>query len=479
MKQGDETLQRDQRWINGAVLTAAVVLAVASARPHAGGWNDGSRLATVECLVDYHTLAIEKSIFVQVPQEEAAVPYPVTELLLCQKGTADKLFIQGRFYSDKSPVPALLLSGFYRGVQTLTGLSTRQSPHLFCFVLTLASSGLAYVVSIWCVHALGGALGLSSGLRLMLTASLGLATVALPYTEYVNNHILLLGVSAVLMLGLVRLHQARDAGRMPWGWMIALGSLAGLGYTIDLGAGPVLLLSTTGLLAWRCRCWGAIALFGLAVLPWLILHHAVNYAVGGTLAPANAVPDYFQWPGCPFTPQQLTGGWKHNDLTSFLVYALALLGGKRGFLGHNLPLFLILPCLWFLLRRRHDYRAEVVFAVCTCVGVWLMYAVNSNNSSGQCLTIRWFVPLLAPSFFLLALLLREEPRCLIDLAILSSWGVVLTLLGWWYGPWIKHMVPLFWPLQAAALASWAGYHLWLRSSLSAYLLRSSSWAETT
>ncbi|HEX9867029.1 MAG TPA: hypothetical protein VGC99_00290, partial [Candidatus Tectomicrobia bacterium] len=46
-------------------LIAAATVAIVSARSYAGGWNDGSRLATVESLVDHRTLAIDRSIFVQ------------------------------------------------------------------------------------------------------------------------------------------------------------------------------------------------------------------------------------------------------------------------------------------------------------------------------------------------------------------------------------------------------------------------------
>ena len=50
-----------------AVVFVATVLALASAKPYAGSWNDGSRLATVESLVDHRTLAIDDSVFVSVP----------------------------------------------------------------------------------------------------------------------------------------------------------------------------------------------------------------------------------------------------------------------------------------------------------------------------------------------------------------------------------------------------------------------------
>src|SRR5262245_30372488 len=233
---------RDHRLAGPAVLVVATLVAVLSARPYAGGWNDGSRLATVESLVDHHTLAIDDSIFVRVPAgNDASIPrpYPASETGLLQTGTGDKLFIRGRYYSDKSPVPALLLAGVYQGAQAGAGLKARERPDLFCFVMTLASSGLAYVASVWCVYRVGGLVGLSASVRLLLTASLAFCTVALTYSQHVNNHILLLGVTAALTLGFVRLAQD-PAPRLTR--LLILGTLAGLGYTLDLGAGPVLLV---------------------------------------------------------------------------------------------------------------------------------------------------------------------------------------------------------------------------------------------
>ena len=65
MPSSSPSLTREQPLCAGAVLALAVVVALVSARPYAGSWNDGSRLATVECLVDYHTLAIDRSASVR------------------------------------------------------------------------------------------------------------------------------------------------------------------------------------------------------------------------------------------------------------------------------------------------------------------------------------------------------------------------------------------------------------------------------
>jgi hypothetical protein len=216
------------------------------------------------------------------------------------------------------------------------------------------------------------------------------------------------------------------------------------------------------LIIYRVRAFKPIAVCVLAALPWIVLHHVVNYVVGGTLRPANAVPAYLVAAGGGFSSQNMTGVWNHSNVGTFLLYAASLLFGKRGFFGHNLPLFLTLPALVFLIRRRPRELPEILCALAWSVGTWLIYAVGSTNSSGLAASIRWFVPLLAPAYFLAALFLRERPEYRADFLILSAWGLIMAGLMWWKGPWMPRMVPLFWPLQAAALVSWLGYRVWRR-----------------
>jgi hypothetical protein len=449
----------------GLVLAISLIIAAFSARPYAGGWNDGSRLATVECLVDYHTLAIDHSIFVQVPPSDGfatSPPYPPEESSLLLYGTGDKLLIGEHFYSDKSPVPAILMAGLYEIWEAWTGATARQRPDSFCYWMTLGSSGLAYVVAVYCIFQLGGVLRLELPLRLWLTFSFALATVALPYVRQVNNHILLLGVAAALFLELARFAQDISRGGGIRLRLAGLGFLAGLGYTIDLGAGPVLLVGTLVAAAWRCPRPRLLGLFLLTALPWLVFHHVLNFMVGGTFKPANAVPEYFNWPGCTFNAQNLTGSWNHAGIVDFLLYAADLLFGKRGFLGHNLPLYLALSVWPILLRRHRTEWPELLLAGGGCGGTWLLYALTSNNSSGQCCSIRWFVPLLAAGYYVLAICLRDEDRFRVPFLILNGWGSVMAALMWWQGPWMKHMVPLYWPLQLAALLSLA---IWLKRSV--------------
>ncbi|HEV3259238.1 MAG TPA: hypothetical protein VG013_20390 [Gemmataceae bacterium] len=439
--------------IGALVVAAAAVIAVISARPHAGSWQDGSRLAIAEALVDQHTFAIDHSVFVQVPAyPDDRGPYPPDEPGLLKSGTSDKVFIHGHYYSDR-PVPALLMAGLYEVWQRAGGTTARERPDAFCRMMTLGTTGLAYVIAVWCVYRLGTTLRLGLPVCLGLTVSFALATVALPYSRNVNTHMMLLGVGAALFLGVAPLAEEASRGTTPRLRLAWLGTLAGLGYTMDLGAGPVLLACLLALVAWRFRRLVPVALVVAGAMPWLVTHHAINYAIGGTFRPMNSVPEYFLWPGCPFTPENLTGSWKHG-IGHFFVYAAALLLGKRGFIGHNLPLFLTLPALVVFRRRQLSELPEVLFAAGWCAGTWLLYAALSNNYSGACCSVRWFVPLLAPAYYTLAVFLRECPSYRRDFSVLSAWGMVLAGIMWWHGPWLKHMVPIFWPLQAAALLSW-------------------------
>jgi hypothetical protein len=430
------------------VVLAATLVAVAGTRDGAGGWNDSSRLATVECLGDEGTLAIDHSVYVAAPE---STPSPIQ--------TKDKLLIAGHYYSDKSPVPALLMVGPYQVWKGLTGCSAHEALESFVWWMTLTSSGLAYVVAVWCVFRLGLVLRLNPRDSLLLTASFGLATVAPVYARQVNNHILLLGVSVALLLCLARLAETLSHGQSPWLLLFGVGSLAGLGYAIDLGAGPPLLACTLALVAYRCRSWRSVLVTGLSALPWLVLNHAVNYATGGTFKPANAVPEYLAWPGSPFDTHNMTGMLNHASIGRFLLYAVDLLVGQRGFLGHNLALLLGVAALPRLLWRRPAELPELLFAVGWSAGTWLLYAATSTNHSGLCCSVRWFVPLLAPGYFVLALCLRELPQYRGDFLFLSGWGTALVVHAWVRGPWQSSWLTLYWSVLAAALLSWLVYRI--------------------
>ena len=195
----------------------------------------------------------------------------------------------------------------------------------------------------------------------------------------------------------------------------------------------------------------SILAFTLGVLPWVAAAVGTNYAVAGLWKPLNMYPDHFRFPGSPFTEQSLTGFLHHEPLDQVL-YAAAMMIGKQGFLNHNLPLLLVVGAGVGVFRRC-EYRAELGSLLTWCGLTWLMYAVLSNNMGGACCSIRWFVPFLAPGFWLLAVILRDRPELRPRFVALVGGGFVLGCLMWWKGPWTMRMIPLMWPIFATTLVT--------------------------
>jgi hypothetical protein len=437
-------------WVLAA---AALAVAAAGARPYAGGWNDGSRLAAVESLVDRGTLAIDDSVFCGTPRhliDAGHLPYPADKPGLLLVGTLDKLLVHGHYYSDKPAVPSVLLAGAYRALMALGLPSPGDRPDVFVWVVTVLFSGLGYAAAVGCLWALGRRVGLAPGVRLLWLAAFALATYAPTYTRHANAHAAQLGVVAGVCVLLLR---AAAADRTPSLTLLALGTLAGLGFNLDFGVGPPLVAFTVLAVAWRFRRVGPVAAVALGVLPWVAAGVGINYAVSGKWKPMNMYPEFFGWPGSPFTTENLTGFSRH-ELTNQLLYAGGMLVGKHGFWNHNLPLLLAVGGAWGALRRPFPGRAELLALLGWCAAGWGMYAVLSNNMGGQCCSVRWFVPFLAPGWWLLAEVLKRRPELRADLFALSAWGGVLGAVMWRGGPWLDHMVPGMWFVVAAALLTW-------------------------
>ena len=449
-------------WFAGVVVGLALLLAVVGAQPFAGGWNDGSRLAAVESLLERGTLVIDDSIFCR-PGSSAArghSPYPPSQPALVANGTQDKLFIAGHFHSDKPPVISCVMAGLYGAGRGLGLPRPSQRPDVFCRVLTWLTSCLAFAVSLACLHRLGRLVGLTGWAHSVWLGSFALSTFALAYTRHVNNHILQLAVASGWCL--LAALEARDGGRgANWPRLVGLGALLGLGYNLDLGSGPLFFAMGLGLVVWRTWRLVPVLVVLAAAAPWLIACHGLNVAIGGTLGPLNAVPAFFDWPGCPFGTQNMTGVWRHGPI-KLVVYSLSLLVGKHGLLNHNLPLLLALPAALAVLPHRSPHRPELLAGLGWCVAAWLMYATLSNNYGGACCSVRWFVPFLAPAFYLLAVYLKQQPQRWLDLLVLGAWGAVLGPIMWMVGPWTLRMVPLVWPLAGGAVVSWAALAWWRR-----------------
>ena len=450
-----------RRWADHAATTWALMvlalgIAALGARPYAGGWNDGCRLAAVESLLERGTLAIDDSVFCGTPQrllDNGHLPYPADRSDLNSAGTLDKLFVRGHFHSDKPAAISILMAATYEPMMWCGAPRPSERPDTFAWIMTLLTSGVGYAASVGCMWVLGRQVGLSPGWRLAWLAAFALTTFAPAYTRHVNAHTMQLAAIAGMCLLFLRSAEAAAVGRTAWGSLLGLGCLAGFGFNLDFGSGPLLVAAGFLAVALRTRRVGPIAAYSLAAAPWVAAGLGINYAIGGVWLPMSMYPEFLAWAGSPFSAENMTGFFRHEPLDQFL-YAAAMWFGKHGFLNHNLPTLLLLVAGWSAVRRAGLGRWELTVLLGWCAASWLEYAVLSNNMGGGCCSVRWFVPFLAPGFWLLAIVLRDRPRLRMDFVVLSIGGAVLSAIMWSVGPWTVRMVPMMWPVVGLTLIAW-------------------------
>jgi hypothetical protein len=434
----------------------AFALAAAGARSQPGGFNDASRLATAESLVDRGTLAIDDSVFVR-PPPDIAERIPGTDdpdlFYSLRHGTKDRVLIGGHFYSDKPMIPAILAAGAYRVLMPLGLPRPGDRPDVFCRVNTILTCGTGYAAAVGFIWVLGSWVGLRPAWRLVWLLGFALATLLPAYTRNVNAGVPQLAAAAGLAVCLTRV---ADAGRsrIPWLALLGAGTCVGFAYAVEQASGAPLVLAAVAVVAYRTRRLPAVVAFLLAAAPWAVAHHAINYAVGGVWVPLNMVPEYLDWPGSDFDATNMTGRARHTPAT-LAVYFGQLFLGDTGFLVCNLPLLLAAGFGWRVLLRPVPDRPELVAMLAWCAAVVGLYTVLSDNWGGSCLSVRWFVPLLVPGFWLLARLLAEFPTYRVDFVVLAAWGLVASWLMWPCGPWLSAPVPEVEVVAWAAGAAWA------------------------
>jgi hypothetical protein len=445
-----------RHWPEIACVALAAAVALLGAMPFAQGFNDGSRLATVESLGEQGTFAIDDSLFVRPHlHPERPNPYNPRIVGVCIVGTLDMVRIGDRFYSDKPPVPALILGGMYRLWLRCGGAPAAYDTGAFCSLCTLLSSGVPFILAVFAMGRMARDLGFSACRRFTFAFSFGFCTLAVVYSRQVNGHIQLLGAASIVYWQLVRL--AEDSS---WKRLVMLGTFAGLGFTLDLGIGPILLALMIFAVAGTTRSPRGTGLVFAAALPWLVLHFALNYGLGRTFAPLGAVMEYLDYPGSAFGPHNATGTWKHDSFAEFAEYACGLLFGNTGFLTFNPVLMLALSAaIWLLWKSQRVQTFLLVVACGWPLLAWLMYTVTSNNYSGSCCSTRWFLPLIAPGYLLIGILLKERPRFQFDFLWLSAVGGTIVEKVFGPGPWEYHSVGEIAPALAIGAAGWLAIRL--------------------
>ena len=164
------------------LLLLIVMVATASTRP--GSWNDASRMATVQSLVESGSFVIDRTAFV---------------------GTGDKVLINGHFYSEKPPMPSVLGAAVYLPLHRL-GISLHEGRSLAYYLVTLLTIKLFWLLGALAFYASLRFTGLDPEKRFLASLALGIGSLYFSWAVVFNNHAL---AAACLSIGFYFLLNAR------------------------------------------------------------------------------------------------------------------------------------------------------------------------------------------------------------------------------------------------------------------------------
>jgi hypothetical protein len=327
--------------------------------------NVYSRLGTTESLVERGEFMLDGSLYAF---------------------TIDKVRVNGHFYSHQPPATAVIGALAYFPLYEC-GLRLFPPFWIGADLLFFFVNGLAALIAVICFYRCLALFGFTGGLQLLMTAVLGTCTLLLSYSVTYNSH----GVAAASLIAAFYCYLRAERGSTKYtvlsGFAFSLTGALEHAALVYYALFAVLVLSKRGFYAFVYFVLPA----SLTMLPTLYYYRAVS----GSIAPLATRPEFFEYPGSYWSAgkESLTG--IHWNTPIFTIrYAFRCLFGSRGFLLYNPVLTLgLIGTVQTITRRGDRWLEALAIAVASIIFVGY-YVMGSTNYSGQCYSIRWFVPII-------------------------------------------------------------------------------------
>ena len=357
----------------GMVILGSIAIAIFIINPNVGSWNDASRMATVESLVERHTFIIDHSTFWD---------------------TGDKVYINGHFYSDKPVMPSLLGAVVYFPLYYL-GLNLDYGINLAYYIITLLTIKIFWLFGLLAFYSVLAFCKIEAADRLLLTFSLGLASLHFTWSSTFNNHSL---AASLLMIGFYYLVKSKFSEIIKKKYLIYSGFFISLAGTADMPTAAFYVGFLLYILA-HPKLRGLVTYYLLPTLLTVLPVLFINFSIHGSILPFQINASYFEYPGSHWSDPNSLSGVKVNSILSTIYYCFTYLIGPKGFLIYNPLLLVALPYLFRETTIGKSFRAEALVIGIVCTVILLYYSAYTSNYSGWSYSIRWFVPVLPLLFF--------------------------------------------------------------------------------
>jgi hypothetical protein len=377
--------------------------------------DEQGRLATVQSIVERHTLTIDTK-GAHSPRSVIVRP-------------------DGRSYSDQSPMMAAMLSGPY-WVMRRCGINFDSDPVLAEFLLTLLGVTLPVAFATGLLYRMGRLFELRRPLRAFLALFVVIGSGWISYATVLNAGaaaaaLVVMAAGCLVQATLTRHRHAVLA------WAFVAGLLACLAATYEFTAAIFLFLLPAMLpaMGWPkpIRLGGLGLYLAGAIIP-LALYAGLNRAVTGDLKPAFLHPEM----RLEYATEQPASG---DDDSPTLLQSIedgcgrvaAAIVGDHGVLTH-FPIIILGLIGVSMVMHRHWPATTKVLAATTVVGgtsIIVAYALSQPGWSDPMFANRWFVVFLPLTLFWGGAWLRRphRPVSWVIAGILLCFSTAIALLG--------------------------------------------------
>ncbi|HZY46131.1 MAG TPA: hypothetical protein VFF70_15440 [Anaerolineae bacterium] len=357
-------------------------------------WQEESRMATIQTLVEQNTFAIDHTEF---------------------NRTGDKVFVSDHFYSDKTPLLSVVAAGGYSilhnsfyltldpticvpdedvaACRVFDGKNFRFTAFYWLTLIFIGGSSALLVTLSWRAMLDTGAGGI---LSTALALAVGLASPIAPYSIVFAGHV---PAALCLFAGFflfVRCHSERGDESLSQIYrkdnrnLFFAGLLISLSANIDLTL--AVFIAAFGLWILLARRNNFLSYLIGAIVPFAV-SAAINYWAAGSIMPLYFDPNAYDFFGTVLN-KSVGGTNGFYSLDFGLRYTYDLLIGARGLFSFTPMLIFAIVGLWIVLRDRANRLRGLTFAVIAGSLTFTLYLIfRTDNFGGEAWGTRWIVPL--------------------------------------------------------------------------------------
>ncbi|RJR30630.1 hypothetical protein C4569_04155 [Candidatus Parcubacteria bacterium] len=364
--------------------------------------NDGSRVATMESLVEKKTWQIENSLYGQE--------------------TVDKLIYRGHLYSTKPPVLTLMGTGIYFVLHEFFYLDFYSDNPFFnaYYWITLILIGGAYILLLIYFYSSLRWFKLDENNRLLLTAALAFCTLYLPYSVTLNNHTI--AGSFIFVSFYYYLKNKFKEGNVHFNLLLS-GVFAGWASVIDIPSGTMFLAVIFLLHALSLRH-KKVVVYILFAVPFIVLQFIFNYIVFESFFIHYLNSNNFQNIDYWINPKgidALNHPWP--------LYLFNMLFGTHGLFLYTPLLFFSFYAMGKVIKRKSEFIIESIAVLFSFLVITLFYLYVGNNYGGTAYGFRYYIPITPLFIFFTAHLFTEAPKYKMVFLMVAAISFLFSAIG--------------------------------------------------